>query len=77
MDGSSIEFDYSKLRGRIREKFHTEQDFGNAMKLSHTSLSKKLNGKVRFNHGELFKMQKLLDISDVEFSTYFFTEKVQ
>jgi hypothetical protein len=37
-------FDYSKLRGRIREKFKTESAFGKAMNLSHNTISKKLNG---------------------------------
>jgi hypothetical protein len=70
-------FDYSKLRGRIREKFKTESAFGTAIGLSHNSLSKKLNGKIMFVQNEIDKAIVLLEIPDAEISTYFFTEKVQ
>lgn len=70
-------FDFSKLRGRIREKFGTEAAFGCAMKLSHNSLSKKLNGKVSFVQDEIDRAIVLLEIPDAEISAYFFTEKVQ
>ena len=68
-------FDYSKLRGRIREKFKTESAFGEAMGLSHNSLSKKLNGYVQFTQNEIDKVIMLLEIPDDEISTYFFTPK--
>ena len=37
-------FDYSKLKGKIVEKFQTQQAFAKAMELSERSLSLKLNG---------------------------------
>lgn len=70
-------FDFSKLRGRIREKFGTEAAFGTAIGLSHNSLSKKLNGKVPFGQDEIDRAIMLLEIPDAEISAYFFTEKVQ
>lgn len=70
-------FDYSKLRGRIREKFKTESAFGKAIGLSHNSLSNKLNGKIHFVQNEIDKAIVLLEIPDNEISIYFFTEKVQ
>ena len=70
-------FDYSKLRGRIREKFKTESAFGKAMNLSHNSISKKLNGHILFVQNEIDKAIVLLEIPDDEISTYFFTTKVQ
>ena len=69
-------YDYSKLRGRIREKFGNESSFGKAFNLSKTSLSKKLNNAVEFTQTEIDKALKLLDISSEEISTYFFTQKV-
>jgi hypothetical protein len=68
-------FDYSKLRGRIREKFKTESAFGKAMKLSHNSISKKLNGHIQFTQNEIDKAIVLLEIPDDEISTYFFYTK--
>ena len=70
-------FDYSKLRGRIREKFKTESAFGKAMGLSHNSISKKLNGRIMFVQDEIDRAIVLLEIPDDEISTYFFTPKVQ
>lgn len=68
-------FDYSKLRGRIREKFKTESAFGEAMGLSHNTISKKLNGHILFVQNEIDKAIALLEIPDDEISTYFFTTK--
>jgi len=70
-------FDYSKLRGRIREIFKTESAFGRAMNLSHNTTSKKLNGRIQFTQNEIDRAIVLLEIPDDEISTYFFTLKVQ
>ena len=37
-------FDYSKLRGKIVEKFGTQTEFSKAMNLSERTMSLKLNG---------------------------------
>lgn len=39
-------YDYSRLSGKIVEKYGTQYNFAIAMKLSERSLSLKLNGKV-------------------------------
>lgn len=70
-------FDYSKLRGRIREKFKTESAFGKAMNLSHNTISKKLNGYIQFTQNDIDRAIMLLEIPDDEISTYFFTTKCQ
>ena len=70
-------FDFSKLRGRIREKYGTEAAFGEALGLSHNSLSKKLNSKVSFVQDEIDQAITILEIPDDEISAYFFTEKDQ
>ncbi len=70
-------FDYSKLRGRIREKFKTESAFGKAMSLSQNSISKKLNGHILFVQNEIDKAIMLLEIPDDEIRTYFFTTKIR
>ena len=40
----SIEYDYSKLKGRITEKFGTQSEFLKAITMSEPTLIKKLNG---------------------------------
>ena len=46
-------YDYSKLLGRITEKFGTQARFSGAMGMSERSLSLKLNSKVTFKQPEI------------------------
>jgi len=69
-------FDYSKLRGKIREIFKTQSAFAEAMGMSTTSLSAKLNNNVEFSQKEIDKAMKLLQISQEEIPAYFFTLEV-
>ena len=68
-----IRFDYSKLRGRIVEKFGTQQAFAIDLGISDCSISTKLNGHSYFTQLEIAKAIKLLDISEEEVTSYFFT----
>ena len=43
-----LTYDYSKIRGKIKEVFGTQAAFADAMKMSTVSLSEKLNNKVNF-----------------------------
>jgi hypothetical protein len=70
-------FDYSKLRGKIREMVGTEGKFAKFMDMSTTSLSEKLNNKVEFTQKEIERAVELLKIPKEEISVYFFTVKVQ
>ncbi len=70
-------FDYSKVRGKIREKFSTQAEFAAAMGFSATTLSDKLNNKVEWTQKEIDKAVELLEISKDEIPIYFFTVKVQ
>lgn len=70
-------FDYSKLKGKIREVFGTQENFATAMLLSQVSLSAKLNNKVPFTQSEINKACELLGIQLEFIPVYFFTEKVK
>ena len=70
-----IIFDYSKLRGRIKEVFGTENDFAKALGISTVSLSLRLNNKVGFEASEMHKACQLLDIPIKESHLYFFYQK--
>lgn len=71
-----MSFNYNKLRGKIREVFGTQDKFADAMDLSYTSTSLKLNNKVEWTQNEINKASKLLGIPDNEIALYFFTLKV-
>lgn len=70
-------YDYSKLLGRITEKYGTQVRFSGAMGMSERSLSLKLNCKVPFKQPEITKACTLLEIADSDIPAYFFTVVVQ
>ena len=72
-----MSFDYSKLRGKIREKLQTQDRLASLMDISATSLSLKLSNQSQFKQSEIAKMVDLLNINEDEISDYFFKQKVQ
>lgn len=70
-------FDYSKLRGKIVEKYKTQGAFAKALGVSERTLSLKLNGRGFFGQDEINKILNLLGISSNVIKEYFFIEKVQ
>jgi len=70
-------YDYSKLLGRITEKYGTQSKFSGDMGISERSLSLKLNGKRAFKQNEISKACSLLSIDGADIPSYFFTLKVQ
>lgn len=72
-----ISFNYSKLRGKIKEVFNTQAAFAKEMGMSRTSLSEKLNNKVEFTQKEIERAIELLHIPPEEITLYFFTPQVQ
>lgn len=70
-------YNYSKLRGKIKEVYGTQENFATAMQISTVSLSDKLNNKVQFQQKEINLACKLLKIEAQEITDYFFTLKVQ
>lgn len=70
-------FDYSKLIGKIKEKYNNRDDFAELIPLSSNSLSKKLNNKVPFDSIEIYKIIEILGIDASEIHMYFYTLKVE
>lgn len=66
-------YDYSKLRGRIVEKYGTQSRFAKALRMSERSLSLKLNNQRYFTQEEISLATDLLDIPKIEMQLYFFT----
>lgn len=69
-------YDYSKLQGKIKEKFVKQENFARAIGISRTSLNLKLNGKSMFSHEEMARSIDVLDIPREDLPEYFFTQKV-
>jgi cob(I)alamin adenosyltransferase len=70
-------FDYSKLRGRIVEKYGTLDSFAKAVGMSAHSLSNKMNNRKYWKQTEIAKALKLLSIPEAKMNDYFFAEKIQ
>jgi len=70
-----MSYDYSKLLGRIVEKYGSQKAFAGALGMSEHSLSVKLGGK-SFKQKDIDRSCELLDIAPADIGTYFFTRKV-
>lgn len=71
-----MSYDYSKLRGRIKEKCKTQDCFAVKIGISRSSLSQRLNCKLEFSQVEINKSIEALDLTAADIPVYFFTMKV-
>lgn len=65
-------FDYSKLKGRIIEKFGNNSEFAVAMGWSLATNGKKLSCKVMWQQDEIVKAVELLGLKISDIPEYFF-----
>lgn len=71
-----MQFDYSKLLGRIKECGYTQESLAEEIHLAKATLSLKLNNKAFFTQPDIEKIRKILRIARKEIGVYFFTQKV-
>lgn len=71
-----MEWDYSKLRGRIKEKCGTQDAFAEQIGIGRVSLSQRLNNQLEFAQDEIFASCNVLGIEMQDIPRYFFTLKV-
>ena len=72
-----MQFDFSKLLGRIKEYGYTQERLAEEIGMTKTTISLKLNNKANFTQPEMEKIRKVLHIDIEEMGVYFFTLKVQ
>ena len=72
-----MEFDYSKLLGRIREFGFTQETLAKEIGITEASMSLKLNNKANFKQKEIRLICKALKIPCDEIGIYFFTPRVR
>lgn len=70
-------FDYSRLRGKIREVFGTQDKYAEALQLSRVSVSQRLNNLLEFSQEEMYRSADLLGFHYSEIPNYFFVTKAQ
>jgi len=64
---------YSKLKGRIVERYGTQANFARKIGISKNSISKKLTGKTEFSQSDIEQWAELLQIEKKDYGEYFFT----
>ena len=69
-----MKFNYSKLRGRIREYNLTQEQLADAIGINKGTLSAKLNGQFVFTTAEMLSIGAALNIPKNELCDYFFAE---
>ncbi|MDO5785551.1 MAG: DUF739 family protein [Eubacteriales bacterium] len=72
-----IEFDYSRLRGKIREVCGTQDAYADKIHLGRVSVSQRLNNNLEFSQSEMINSAEVLNFSTTEIPQYFFVKKVQ
>lgn len=66
-------YTYNKLRGRIVERYRTQESFAAAIGITKNALSRKMTGKAGISQEDIAKWCELLDIELREIGDYFFT----
>lgn len=65
-------YTYDKLRGRIIEKYESQEKYAEVLGISANSLSKKMTGKTGFSQKDIVLWAGLLNINESEYGKYFF-----
>ena len=66
-------YNYSKLKGRIVEKYGSNTAFFNVLDISHTQGSKKLNNHAGFSQDDMVQWSKLLELEMSDIGPFFCT----
>ena len=72
-----MEFDHSKLLGRIREYGYTQKTLANAIGMSVSQLNQCLNSRSNFKHKMILAICEELDIQISEIGEFFYTLKTR
>lgn len=70
-------FDYSKLKGRIKEKCGSQKAFAEKLGITEATMTSKLNCDSYFSQSEILRSADILEILPDRIFTYFFTMTVQ
>ena len=69
-------FDYAKLKGKLRESGITYRKYAKLLGLTTSTVSEKLNNNAQFSQCEINATIQLLDINPANIEEYFFNLKV-
>jgi len=72
-----MNYDYSKLKGKIRELDMTQNEFANKIGITEQTLNLRFKNKRPFKQDEIEKTMILFNEPMKNMHIYFFTKKVQ
>jgi len=67
-----LPYSYNKLRGRIIERYGSQEAFSKVVGISPTSLSLKMTGQTGFSQSDIKTWSEHLEIKTDEIGDYFF-----
>ena len=67
-----MEFNHSKLKGRIVEKYGTQSAFAKAIGWSSSQISMRMKNQIQFDAEDIYLICNVLDIPGEEINDYFF-----
>lgn len=70
-----VAFDYSKLKGKIKERGLTQEAVAEYVGIDKATFSLKLNNLSLFTQKEILKICEILNISPEDINTYFFQQE--
>lgn len=71
-----MQFDYSKLRGRVREMTKTQEAMAAAAGMKEATYSQKINNNSEFKQSEILQICEVLNIPHDQIHAYFFAAEV-
>lgn len=71
-----IEYNFNKLKIRMKDKEYTQPELGKVLGISRTQVNFRLNNRMDFRSSEISIIADILDIRN-EIEEYFFTERVK
>lgn len=71
-----IEYNYTKLKGRIRELEMTQSEFAERIGIAEQTLYKRFNHQSYFTQSEIENAMKVLRLPMNKMQLYFFNKKV-
>lgn len=71
-----MKFDFSKLKGLIREKKLTQEDMAKEIDVAYSTFNLKINGNAYFSQDEIYRISNFLKIPKEKIYDYFFTLNV-
>lgn len=71
-----LKFDFSKLKGLIRERKLTQEEMAKKIDIAYSTFNLKINGNAYFSQEEIYKISNFLKIPKEKIYDYFFTTNV-